>query len=1368
MVSPGVIKLFNNHAWIEYHQIVDDNPLPRKLKSVDRENPQVGETQFIAIGVAPLDTVKTSIATTLKKYSADTTITVTVTINNPNTDAIPDSWLDVTFDAGFTYAGGFSSTGITPTPVTPTQIGDSLLSIAGDGNANGFTIPGHTISTFTFKLKAPTFANLVTIKDENNEEIISPLKIEYIFTTLTNDLCLLSSTENMSGMLEIPYQSLIANDDYASTISEITVIIPILDNDSVPANCTPEIEIITQQQHGVVNIVNDTIHYTSNVGYAGFDSLEYQISCNGDTATAKVYIYVAEMPDNIDTANCFVDPTGYTWGMTGIYSNEHNLSPYQTVLVGDIDGDGIVEIIASADPVELETVNTEQRQAMNIAIYKGNNIKAQPTIIATTKGYSWDYRIKYGLLRTKINNKDTTLIVVAEYDRHLRAYNYNGGMVWESQAEYHLSQNNGVPPAFADLNHDGIPEIAVAGSLFNSVDGALIYKIPTTGPEAYQYINTGQSLEVQLVDVFGDGNIKYVIGNHIYDVVIDGNNAITSLALNRKISFPRGTAISQLKSLFVDMDHDGKLDFVMAYHNNAANNTEIYIADPFTDTIKADTTIITAMTMGYPFVGDVDNDGDNEIILITGGGTADNSLIYCYKYTPGNPKLYRFWTLKHTDASNVTGITLFDFNQDGKAELVYRDEYYLRIIDGTNPSPDMASELNRSGTSGEYPVVADVDGDGQAEIIIVGGLASDNDGVEEDYKKSHILGRLWVYKSEYPATAPWAPARKVWNQNSYHPLYVNEDLSIPQYPLNPATFFPGINNVLGDADDVQPYNNFLQQQTTIDSRGLPFWLAADATFAATPVFNYHGDGDSLTITVEIKNTGDAGLQAPFYVSAYKEAVAPSNKIATDSSITTINPGITQPVTVTIRKLSSYLPLGKIIIRLNDRGDAAYVQTECDSSNNEYEFPVDKLPMAFNDTASMLYNTDTTIDVKGNDQIPDDCSAVVPSYTNPANGSITLVGDKIKYTPNIDFYGVDSFVYSLSCTSGDTVSKAEAKVYIIVNKPAYPAPYIGCIGDPIKTGFEHITDVDYYWYTTETLGSPSGDSPISAPARTAPSVWWVEVRYKGKVFKPRFKITIEAESALTAGTIDGDQAVCYGVTPTPFTSLTAASGGDNTPTYQWQDSSGVSTWQNIEGETSEGYTPTAGLTMTTKYRRAATNNCGTVYTDPITVIVYPLPVVTLNFQAICIGTSAILPSPSNGMWQNNSSQIISMDNNNVITGIATGQATFVFTDNLTGCSANISIMVDTFPVADEITGQQFVCIGQDIELSNTSANGSWSVNNSNAIITNTTANTATVQGVTQGKSYISYRVDNGICQTKKTFLLKILSNTPPEIRIGIER
>ncbi|HEU4551945.1 MAG TPA: hypothetical protein VFS25_03890, partial [Chitinophaga sp.] len=94
--------------------------------------------------------------------------------------------------------------------------------------------------------------------------------------------------------------------------------------------------------------------------------------------------------------------------------------------------------------------------------------------------------------------------------------------------------------------------------------------------------------------------------------------------------------------------------------------------------------------------------------------------------------------------------------------------------------------------------------------------------------------------------------------------------------------------------------------------------------------------------------------------------------------------------------------------------------------------------------------------------------------------------------------------------------------------------------------------------------------------------------------------------ITAGTISNTaQAINYNTTPASIVCSVAAGGCSYLPyTYQWQSSSNGTTWNNINGATSQNYQP-GSLTATTHYRRAATNNGVTVYsTNTATVTVYP--------------------------------------------------------------------------------------------------------------------------------------------------------------------
>jgi hypothetical protein len=89
--------------------------------------------------------------------------------------------------------------------------------------------------------------------------------------------------------------------------------------------------------------------------------------------------------------------------------------------------------------------------------------------------------------------------------------------------------------------------------------------------------------------------------------------------------------------------------------------------------------------------------------------------------------------------------------------------------------------------------------------------------------------------------------------------------------------------------------------------------------------------------------------------------------------------------------------------------------------------------------------------------------------------------------------------------------------------------------------------------------------------------------------------------MSGGEIGSDQTICYNAVPATLTSVTNASGGKGTASYSWQYSTNNGySWSTVN-HNSATYTPPA-LTQTRQYRRAYTTDCGTVYSDPVTITV----------------------------------------------------------------------------------------------------------------------------------------------------------------------
>ena len=196
---------------------------------------------------------------------------------------------------------------------------------------------------------------------------------------------------------------------------------------------------------------------------------------------------------------------------------------------------------------------------------------------------------------------------------------------------------------------------------------------------------------------------------------------------------------------------------------------------------------ITVPVGGGPFagfisnltIGDGDGDGASEILIVNG-----NSI----HVFGGNGALQRTIPLPYDNSGG--NATIFDLNGDGKPEIVHHsflgpfDAFPTRgaltILDGQTGALLHSIKASRNGIapgSEVSPIVADVDGDGAAEIVI---------------GQWNELGAelMRVFEAK---TGHWMPARPIANQMAYTVTNVNADGTIPPSPLiNWLT--PGLNN----------------------------------------------------------------------------------------------------------------------------------------------------------------------------------------------------------------------------------------------------------------------------------------------------------------------------------------------------------------------------------------------------------------------------------------------------------------------------------------------------------------------------------------------------------------------------------------------
>ena len=668
------------------------------------------------------------------------------------------------------------------------------------------------------------------------------------------------------------------------------------------------------------NTENDPfVTYTPYYAFVGIDSLQIAVCCGDDCDTSWIHILVASFPDNVIDADCTLPQDSNAFDIVELFScGSGTVNSMSTPMVADMDGDGLPEIIAC------KNTSNSPWYSNDLLVFSGQTGALIKTI--NTSEY-----VLHGQLITiaDIDGDGEAEIFMLDRSGYLHCYNYSGSQRWVNTT---VAIGWNYLPTVADLMGDGTPELVCGSYILNAQNGTLLLFGTTqeTGrgfgaPRGYN-----SSLHIPyylyaLADIDNDGTLELCAGNSIYKINInnDAGTIGNTFSLLRQAADNASIDNYDGQTFVLDFDGDGDLDVcVVGTTHEIANASSPatahtiypYVWDGQTSEIIAYSSLSVNSNMGtsIPFGGDLDGDGLPEMVFSVSGV---GMQAYAYDATqPGNMRL------KHSYApfGGATGATLFDFNQDGHDEIVYRGTDKLFIVDDITLDTLCAPITSYSGTIAEYPVVADVTGDGHAEIVVASAPAP--------WNLSNPQGSIRVFGSATPGA--WSSARKVWNQWAYNSVNINEDMTVPQYQFDPATRFP---------NGKQPFNGFLKQMPYLDRNGNLHNPAADvASNTASALFT--ADGDSITVTLNYCNQGDNHLQAPYGIAVYQNSYRGTLLwVDTVSSQLGVDSCETRSFRMPLALLCSLRQSDSIIVALNDLGigiaQHGQQPTECDTTNN---------------------------------------------------------------------------------------------------------------------------------------------------------------------------------------------------------------------------------------------------------------------------------------------------------------------------------------------------------------------------------------------------------------------------------------------------
>ena len=359
--------------------------------------------------------------------------------------------------------------------------------------------------------------------------------------------------------------------------------------------------------------------------------------------------------------------------------------------------------------------------------------------------------------------------------------------------------------AIADVTGDGRSEvIAARGGATPSVvaidgEGQILWQ--SRGD--YRFMIYGTPV---VGDLDGDGSVEIV-----FDIfVVDGP---TGRMLNVLQPTQAGSGLSVRSPVIGDVDLDGRVDILLGPNRLLADGSSLWsndTADPRSvhtaiANIDADPEGEILMLSGFsldafdpggrrryrvllpsnnggpPCVADFDGDGEVEIGLGVGTWVSvyelDGTLLWEHPSVDS--------TLAHAGCSG------YDFDGDGQYELLHADQHTFFIFDGATGRVLYRDDRHTSTTVFEYPVVADVDRDGSADIVIGSNINEERSGWAGITVFEHV-------------DRGWARSGATWGVHDFAVTNLGNDGSVPSGATPPWLV-----------------HNVFRARPTVDSDALP-------------------------------------------------------------------------------------------------------------------------------------------------------------------------------------------------------------------------------------------------------------------------------------------------------------------------------------------------------------------------------------------------------------------------------------------------------------------------------------------------------------------------------------------------------------------
>ncbi|MBX3060768.1 MAG: VCBS repeat-containing protein, partial [Anaerolineae bacterium] len=407
-----------------------------------------------------------------------------------------------------------------------------------------------------------------------------------------------------------------------------------------------------------------------------------------------------------------------------------------TIAIGDLNGDGVVELVAPGLNGRLYVYRGDGQDAGN-----GSPIQWYTDLVGPAAEPALADITGDGRAEIIISGREGTF-----------AFTHDGNLLWHNPAvaSFYTNEEFGWGgPSVGNLDLDPEPEIVIAASqdALYVLDhlGAVQWSTPIADRFPPPPV---------LADITGDGILDIVMADQwemrVYDY-FNGGQLVWSRLLPDPIVILGGGGAFGAPAV-ADLTGDGQPEIIInwghiieALHSDGAvlwryltNNNNLYRPSPVT-------------------VADVTGDGQMNIVTASAMRAGLNIFNHLLMVLDANGNLV-WQQLVADNTASASGVAVQDLTGNGAWEILWNGatDGFL-ILRGADGKRLFNEPVTASGTVLDYPTLGDVDGDGLAEVVVSG-----VNGI-------FIIGH----------DGRWADSRPVWNQHNYHVTNINDDWSVP-------------------------------------------------------------------------------------------------------------------------------------------------------------------------------------------------------------------------------------------------------------------------------------------------------------------------------------------------------------------------------------------------------------------------------------------------------------------------------------------------------------------------------------------------------------------------------------------------------------